>query len=76
MARPAVFPAAAQAVPHLPDQVPPDVFNFAASAPDVSDPPASVLADVVPHASVGEFPGDAAFGHPEHLPLHVTDWFV
>ena len=89
MAKPTTFPAAEQTADKLPDQAIDhisDVFTFptvstiAALEIDVGNPPdsvlADVLADVAPHASIGDFPGaDHAFSHAEHLPIHVTDWF-
>jgi hypothetical protein len=82
--KPASFPAAPQAIENLPSQaqahVPPDAFDFtttaAAAAPDVSDPPATVLAEVDPQATI-EFPDGAVEALTEHAnrPAHVTDWF-
>ena len=90
MAKPTTCPAAEQTAGNLPDQAIThisDVFTFpavtsvAALAVDVGNPPDSVLADVLsdvaPHASLDVFPGaDHAFSHPDHLPIHVSDWFL
>lgn len=90
MAKPTTFPAAEQTAGKLPAQAIDhisDAFAFvtgttpAALTVDVGNPPdtvlADVLADVVPHASGPDFPGaDHAFSHAEHMPSHVTEWFL
>ena len=90
--KPTSFPAAQEAVEHFASQAQehiPDVFTFAATAtaeaiaaiPDLSDPPGSVLAEVLagvePHATI-DFPDAALDAIAQHanLPPHVLDWFV
>lgn len=90
MAKPTTFPAAEQTADKLPTQATDhisDVFDFAtvttvaALAVNVGDPPGSVLSDVLgdvtPHAAAPDFPGaDDAFTHTDHLPDHVSAWFL
>jgi hypothetical protein len=83
--KPTTFPAADQAQDHWPaealEHVPPDTFDFtttaaAAAAPDVSDPPGTVLTAVDPQATI-DFPDAAVEALTDHAgrPAHVTDWF-
>jgi hypothetical protein len=84
--KPTAFPGPEQATDHIPSEILEhlaDVFAAtstavnAAQAPDVSDPPDSVLVGVDPKATI-DFPDQAldAFSTHANLPAHVTDWFI